>query len=93
MDQNNRKLKILHKCIKKNTSTIWQHLLHIPPTKLLISKPFNKTKQNKTRRSQKSLPFGKWRFIEKRSQENGPKAEEDETERAAGLGRRTKEEI
>ena len=29
----------------------------------------------------------------KRSQENGPKAEKDKTERATGLGRRTKEEI
>ena len=30
---------------------------------------------------------------EKRSQENGPRAEKDKTEIAAGLGRRTKEEI
>ena len=30
---------------------------------------------------------------EKRSQENGPKAEKDKTERATGLGRRTREDI
>ena len=35
-DKNNPKLKI-HKCIKTNTSAIWQHMLHIPPTKVLIS--------------------------------------------------------
>ena len=29
----------------------------------------------------------------KRGQENGPKAEKDKTERATGLGRRTREEI
>ena len=29
----------------------------------------------------------------KGGQENGPKAEKDKTERAAGLGRRTREEI
>ena len=33
MDKSNRKLKILYKCIKANTSAIWQHRLHIPPTK------------------------------------------------------------
>ena len=41
-----------------------------------------------------SLPFGKWRFREKEVlKENGPKAEKDKTERATGLGRRTREEI
>ena len=38
------------------------------------------------RATQKSLPFGKWRTIgEKKSQENGPKAKKDKTERATGL--------
>ena len=37
MDKNNCKLKILYKCIKTNTSAIWQHMLHIPPTKVFIS--------------------------------------------------------
>ena len=65
-------------------------MLHIPPTKVLVSSP---PKQNKkTRATQKSLPFRKWRFREK-GQENGPKAEKDKTERTTGLGRRTREEI
>ena len=29
--------KILYKCIKANTNAMWQHMLHMPPTKLLIS--------------------------------------------------------
>ena len=37
MDKNNCKLKILYKCIKANTSAISQHMLHILPTKVLIS--------------------------------------------------------
>ena len=32
-------------------------------------------------------------FYGKRGQENGPKAEKDKTQRAKGLGRRTREEI
>ena len=49
----------------------------------------------KIRGTQNSLdiPFGKWRFREKEVRTNGPKAEKDKTERATGLGRRTKEEI
>ena len=35
-------------------------MLHIPPTKVLISQPLKKP-----RATQKSLPFGKWRFREK----------------------------
>ena len=49
MDKNNRKLKILHKCMKANTSAIWQHMLHIPPIKE-ISKPLTKTKQEPHKR-------------------------------------------
>ena len=49
-------------------------------------------KKKKTRATQKSLPFRKWRFTEKRGQENGPKAEKDKTERVTGLSRRTREE-
>ena len=37
MDKNNRKLKILYKRIKANTSAIWQNMLHISPTKKIIS--------------------------------------------------------
>ena len=37
IDKSNCKLKILYKCIKANTSVMWQHMLHIPPTKILIS--------------------------------------------------------
>ena len=37
MDKNNCKLKILYKYIKANTSAIWQHMLHIPPGKVLVS--------------------------------------------------------
>ena len=44
-----------------------------------------------TRATQKSIPFGKWRFRENMSGD-GPKAENDPTERATGLGR-TKKEI
>ena len=38
MDKNNCKLKILYKCTKaNNNSAIWQHMLHISPTKVLFS--------------------------------------------------------
>ena len=45
------------------------------------------------RATQKSLPFGKWRFRDIIGQENGPKTEKDKTVRARGLGIRTREEI
>ena len=62
MDKNNRKLKIPYKYIKANTGAIWQHMLHIPPTKIFISQLLkNKTE---ARATQKSLPFGNWRFRE-----------------------------
>ena len=64
-------------------------MLHIPPTKVLISYSL---KQKKGKSHTKSLPFGKWRFREK-DQENGPKAAKDKTERARGLGRKTKGDI
>ena len=35
----------------------------------------------------------KWRFRGEKGQEKGPNAEEDKTEIATGLGRRTREEI
>ena len=75
-DKNNRKFKILYKFIKASTSAIWQHMLHIPPTKDSPKRSNNKP----TRATQKSLPFGKWRFREK---EVGEK--KDKTERATGL--------
>ena len=53
----------------------------------------SKTTTNKSHAKQPFLPFRKWRFGGKRSQENGPKAEKHKTERATGLGRRTREEI
>ena len=61
---------------------IWQHRL-----------PHLLTAQ--TRATQKSLPFGKWRFRAKGGQGNGSTAEKDKskTERATELGRRTREEI
>ena len=37
MDKNNHKLKILCKCMKVKNSAIWQHMLQISPTKVLIS--------------------------------------------------------
>ena len=33
MDKNNRKLKMLYKIINAYQCHIWQHMLHIPPTK------------------------------------------------------------
>ena len=49
MDKNYHKLKILYKCMKANSNTnaIWQHMqwqmLHIPPSKILIFQPPQKT--------------------------------------------------
>ena len=48
MDKNNRKVNRLYKSI--NTSAIWQHVLHIPPTKIHLTAP-----KNKTRATQKSI--------------------------------------
>ena len=36
MYKNNCRLKMLYKCIKANTLAIWQHMLHIPQTKVGI---------------------------------------------------------
>ena len=66
-------------------------MLHIPQTEILISYPLKKTK-NKNK-SQTKPTFRKIEVWGKRSQENGPKAEHAKTERATGLGRRTKQEI
>ena len=65
-------------------------MLHIPPTKKthILTAPKNTPK---TRATQE--PFGKWKFQGKRSQKNGPKAKKGKTERATGLGRKTKEDI
>ena len=46
MDKNNCKLKILYKGIKANSSAIWQHMLHIPPTIVIIPNRSNKQKDN-----------------------------------------------
>ena len=59
---------------------------------LKCSSPNCANKQNTTRATQKNLPFGKWRFVEEKVRRNGPKAEKDNTARATGLGKRTREE-
>ena len=59
-------------------------MLHIPPTTHLL------TAQTKTRATEKSLPFRKWRFREKKIRRMGQK---DKTERVTGVGRRTREEM
>ena len=77
MDKNNCKLKILYKC------TYHQ---------IKYSSPNHSNKQKQE--PHKKLPtFRKMEVSGKRGQENGPKAEKDNTERANGLGRRTREEI
>ena len=53
MDKNNHQLKILYKCIKANTSAIWQQMLHISPTK--YSSPNHLKKE--TRATQKKPTF------------------------------------
>ena len=57
-------------------SAIWQHLLHIPPTKILIKY----AKKTKNKRNTKESTFWKMEDQGKGSQENGPKAEKDKTE-------------
>ena len=93
MDKNNCKLKKLYKCIKANISAIWQHniMLHIPPTKVLSSP--NRSNKQKDKSHTKEPTFRKMEVYVKRGQENGPKVKEDKTERATGLGRRTREKI
>ena len=44
--QNPHKFKILYIRLIPRTSAIWQHMLHIPPTKIFISSPLKKTKQD-----------------------------------------------
>ena len=54
------------------------------------------TIQTKTKRQDghtKETMFRKMEVWGKAGQENGPKAENDKTERATGLGRRTRDEI
>ena len=67
VDKNDCNLKILYKCIKANTSPIWQHMLHIPPTKVLL------TAQTKQKDKIKSLLSGKWKFREKDVRRMGQK--------------------
>ena len=68
MDENNRKLKIPYRCITANTSAMWQHMLHIPPTHLKTAQT-NKTEKSHT----KEPTFGKWRFREKEARRMGQK--------------------
>ena len=65
MDKNNRKLKLLlYKCIK----AIMHKIIPVPYGsiyhQLKYSSP-NCSKNKQARTTQKSLPFGKWRFKEK----------------------------
>ena len=88
MDKNICKLKILYKRIKLPYGSICctYHQLKYSSDR--------SNKNKKTRATQKSLPIGKWRFREKEvTAGEWPKAEKDKTERATGLGRRTREEI
>ena len=66
-------------------------MLHIPPTKILISQPLKKKKKATQKRLETS--FRKMEVYGKRGQKNGPKSERDKTERATGLGRKIGEEI
>ena len=73
MNKRNRKLKILYKCIKANTSAIIMaayaaHTTNYSTHSLLATQ----TKQ-KTRATQKILPFGKWRFKENEVRRMGQK--------------------
>ena len=81
MDKNNCKLIILHKYINaEHTTNQSTHLLTAQTNK-------------KTKATQKSLPFEKWRFREKDVRLEWAKSREGKTEIATGLGRRTREEI
>ena len=91
MDKNNRKLKILYKCIMANTSAIWQRTLHVSPTEVPIS--YTLKNKTKTKSHTKEPTFRKLQVQGKRGQENGPKARKGKTEKATGLGRRTREVI
>ena len=78
MDSNNEKLKILYKCMKANTIAI-----------CCTYHRSSKQRQEPHKIAYLSENGG----LGGKSQENGPKAEKDKTERATGLGRRTREEI
>ena len=49
MDKNNRKLKMLYKCVKAKTSAMWQNMRHITPTKILISQPIKNNNKSHTK--------------------------------------------
>ena len=76
---------MLYKCIMANTSAIWQQVAH---TTYQLSSP-----SCSTRAIQKSLTLNaKYLSFLEKSQKNGPLAENDKTERARGLGKKTKQE-
>ena len=59
--------------IKANyTSAIWQHVLHIPPTKILTAKQNKQANKSHTQEPTRQ-PFGKWRFREKDVKRMGTK--------------------
>ena len=64
MDKKNCKKNLLNKCIKANTSALWQHMLHTYH-QLKYSSPNLSNKQKDQSRTKKPIPFGKWRFREK----------------------------
>ena len=52
-----------NKCIKANTTTIWQHMLHIPPTKYEYSAPnLSQKTPNKQEPHKRAYLSKKWRF-------------------------------
>ena len=78
------------------TSAIWQHMLHIPPTKKYSSPNRSKQTNNNNPKSHTKEPtFRNMEVLGKTGQENGPKAEQDKTETAKAkamcLATKTKE--
>ena len=88
--------KILYKCIKKLIQVPYGSIICCTYHQLKYSSPNRTKKTQKTRATQKSLPFATWRLWEKEVRR--PKTEKDKTEnvhesqRAIGLGRREKGE-
>ena len=102
MDKNNCKLKIIYinALIPVPHGSIcytYQQLKYSSTNRSTPQKTTNKQNPTKptttTRATQKSLPFGNRRFREKEVRRLGQKQKRIQTERATGLGRRTKEDI
>ena len=55
MDRSNKKnSKILYKCVTANTSVIWQHALHIPPTNCLLLTAKQRETETETERGREA---------------------------------------